>query len=452
MRRSRAIAAGLGLALLVGCATRTAPPLPAALAHPEFMYPVVAAGAGGPEESAAIDRGWRFLQNNDLANAQREFTALSRQGAVAVPAGTGSAYVALAGNEYGQALKAFDGVLAVSPKYVPALVGRGQALLQLKRDDEALTSFEAALALDATLVDLRQRVDVLRFGALQELIASGRTASAAGRLDDAAAAYGRAIAASPDSGFLHRELAAVERKRGNDEAALLHLRRATGIDPTDAVALLQIAELFEARQDLAEAEAALRRAAEIDPSPDIAARLAAVAERAREARLPAQFRALATAAQLTRGDLAALLGVRLEDVVRQAPPREAVITDLRAHWAASWITQVARAGLMDPFANHTFQPGEPITRAELAAAVNRVIALLATTRPALRGFLTDRPRIADMAASHLSYPAAAAAVASGIMPLRGDGRFDISLRVSGSEAADVIARLRTLALPSVNAR
>ena len=443
--RSKGIAAGLGLALLVGCATRTVPPLPASLVHPEFMYPVVPAGTGSPEQSAAVDRGWRFLQNNDLGNAQREFAALSGKGAVLVPAGTGSAYVALAGDDYGQALKTFDAALAASPKYVPALVGRGQTLLELKRDDDALTSFEAALAFDASLVDLRQRVDVLRFRALQGLIASGRTAAAAGRLDDAAAVYGRAIAASPDSGFLHREMAGIERKRGNDDAALAHLRRATEIDPTDAVALVQIAELLETRQDLAAAEAALRRAADIDPSPDITARLAVVAERAREASLPAEFRAMATVARLTRGGLAALLGVRLEEVVRQAPPREAVITDLRGHWAAAWITQVARAGLIDPFANHTFQPQEPITRAELAAAVGRVIALLATSRPALRGVLTDRPRIADMAEGHLSYPAAAAAVASGIMPLREGGRFDISRPVSGAEAADVIGRLRTLA-------
>ena len=124
MRRSKAIAAGLGLALLVGCATRTAPPLPASLAHPEFMYPVVPAGTGSLEESAAVDRGWRFLQNDDLGNAQREFAALPGRGAVSIPGGTGSAYVALAGDDYGRALEAFDSVLVLSPKYVPALSPR----------------------------------------------------------------------------------------------------------------------------------------------------------------------------------------------------------------------------------------------------------------------------------------------------------------------------------------
>ena len=43
-------------------------------------------------------------------------------------------------------------------------------------------------------------------------------------LDEAEAAYERAIAASPESGFLYRELAAVEQQRGNlDEARFLGL-------------------------------------------------------------------------------------------------------------------------------------------------------------------------------------------------------------------------------------
>ena len=436
------------IVLVIGvtaCATRrVAPPLPAALAYPEFIYPGVPAGTAGPEDAAAIDRGWRYMQNDDLSNAEREFSSVLRRTPGFAPAGAGNAYVMVARDAFEQAVRAFDEVLARSPMYVPALVGRGQALLALKRDAEALTSFEAALAADASLTDLRQRIDVLRFRGLQTLIESARSAATAGRLDEAASAYDRAIAASPESGFLHRELAGVERKRRNDDAALIHLRRAVEIDPADAGAHVQIAEVLESRQDYAGAEAAYRRAVELDPTPELSARLAAVAERAREARLPAEFRTITTSARLTRGDLAALLAVRLEEVVRAAPPREVVMTDVAGHWAAPWITQVARAGLLQPYANHTFQPREVITRADLAAAVSQAVTLLAAGRPTLRDAVTARPKIADMAPGHLSYPAAAVAVASGVMPLR-NGRFDVAAPVSGAEAAEVVARLRALA-------
>ena len=446
MRVSRVVTvAVLVLSVTAACATRTAPPLPAALAYPEFIYPVVPAGTGVPEDAAAVDRGWRFMQNGDLANAEREFSSVLRRTPGAASAGAGSAYVTLARDDFEQAVRAFDTVVARSPTYVPALVGRGQALLELKRDAEALQSFEAALAVDASLSDLRQRVDVLRFRGLQALIESARAAATAGRLDEAATAYGRAIAAAPESGFLHRELAAIERTRGNVDAALTELRRAVDIDPVDAMAHVQIGQLLESRQDFAGAEASYRRAVELDPTPELKARLAVVAERAREARLPAEFHALASAVRLTRGDLAALLGVRLDEVLRAAAPRDVVMTDVTGHWAASWITQVARAGFVEPYPNHTFQPREAITRGDLAAAVSRAVTLLSPSRSALRDVLAARPTIADMASGHLSYPAAAVAVASGVMPLDEGGRFDVSRAVSGADAADVIARLRALA-------
>ena len=69
-----------------------------------------------------------------------------------------------------------------------------------------------------------------------------------------------------------------------------------------------------------------------------------MAERARDAKLPARVpRNSARRQQITRGDLAALIGVRLEDVLRLAPTREVVVTDIAGHWAASWIDRRRRA-------------------------------------------------------------------------------------------------------------
>lgn len=433
------------LALVAGCATRTVPPLPAALPYPEFMYPTLPQPLATADARGRIDRGWRFLQNDDLGNAAREFVAAVRRTPALYPAQAGIAFVALARRDYDRALDAFDAALGAAPMYVPALVGRGQALLALERDAAALEALEAALAADASLADVRRRVDVLRFRSLQEVIEAARGAAEAGRVAEARTAYERALQASPDSAFLHRELGLVERKQGDVDAALDRFRRATELDPGDAVSLVQTGELRELRQDFAGAEAAYRRAAEIEASGDLSARIAAVAEKARDARLPVEFRAIAGSSQITLGDLAALIGVRLEDILRAAPLREVVITDTQGHWAASWIGQVARTGVMDPFANHTFQPGTRITRADLAGAVSRVVALLAASRRDLRPRLVERPQIADMAAGHLGYPAASVAVASGVMPLLDGGRFQAARSVSGAEAMEVVARLRALA-------
>jgi len=435
------------LVLISACAARTTPPpaLPAVLKHPDFMFPVVPPALQRAPGVERIESGWRYLQNDDVRNASREFAAALKINPRLYPAQTGEAYADLARRDHDRAIAGFDAALGAAPNYVPALIGRAQTLLAMRRDPEALIAFEAALKVDPGLTDVQRRVEVLRFRNVQQVIESARTAAAGGRLDDARVAYERALTTSPESAFLHRELGIVERRRGNADGALGHFRRALELEPSDAVSLAETGDLLAERQDFAGAEAAYRKAADIDPGPELTAKIASVAERAREARLPAEFKAIGTSTQVTRGDLAALIAVRLQCVLASAPERQVVITDTRGHWAASWITEVARAGVIEPFENHTFQPRAAVRRGDLAAAVSRIVMLLAPGDPALRKRLTEKPAIADMGPGHLSYAAASTAVASGVMPLLDGARFQVNRVVTGAEAIEVVDRLRALA-------
>jgi tetratricopeptide (TPR) repeat protein len=427
---------------IAACAVKTAPPLPPTLKYPDFVYPIATPARAA--QVAAIDRGWRFLQNDDLKSAEREFTSALKTTSDMFPARTGLGYVALARQDYMRALATFDQALRISPMYPPALVGKGQALLSLKRDKEALAAFEAALQADRSLLNVAPRIDVLRFRDLQGLITSARQASASGRLDEARAAYQRALAASPDSAVLYRELGIVERKRGDPAAALQDFARAADLDPTDASSLGQSAEVLEERQDYAAAEAAYRKAATIEPGAGFDARADAVAVKARDARLPAEFQAIPAATQIRRGDLAALIGVRLEPALRTARRTQVVTTDTRGHWASPWIADIASAGVMPPYDNHTFQPGAVLRRVDLAQAVSAVLALIARTHPSLQARLATRPAIADVSPSHLNYRAIAAAVSAGVLPLLDGNRFDTERTVSGAEAMAAVDRLRAL--------
>jgi tetratricopeptide (TPR) repeat protein len=421
------------------------PPAPKTVAHSEFVYPTVPPALKGRPGAELIDIGWRYLQSDDTSNADRTFTQALKRNAALYPARAGQGYVALAKREFSRALSDFDAALKAGPSYVPALVGRGQALLALGRDQEALPAFEAALAADSTLTDVRRRVDVLRFRGIQDTIQAARDAVRKGHEADARAAYARAIAASPESAFLYRELGLLDRKTAHPEQALQEFNRAVDLDPTDAGSYAQIAELLDERGDFAGAEAAYRKAADLEPGPELSARLASSTKRAREARLPPEFKGALTSPQLTRGQLAALIGVRLDDLLREAPDRQVVITDTRSHWAAEWIAPVARAGVMDPFENHTFQPEARVRRGDLATAVSRVLALVAMRDPELRTRLSQRPAIADVTPRHAQYTAVAAAVSSGVMPLLGGDRFQVAQGVTGAEAVDAIERIRALA-------
>jgi tetratricopeptide (TPR) repeat protein len=414
--------------------------------HPDFVFPVAPEGAV-PALTARIDRGWAYLQLDDHRNAEREFAAVLKQQPGFHPAETAMGYLSVARGNQKEAATRFERALQAEPSYVPALIGRGRALLELDRDAEALASFEAALARDPSLTELRSRVDVLRFRAVQDLLAKARTATDARRWEEALAIYQQAIAASPDSAFLYRDLAGVEQKAGRTAEALEHYRKAVELDSSDARSLAAVASILDSQGDVVGALSTYEKARALDPSevPDnVIERLRAAAALAK---LPAEYRAIPTASSVTRAEIASLVGVRLEPVLARAQPRQAIITDIRNHWAQPWIGSVVRSGVMDTLANYEFEPRRQVRRGELAITVSRLLRLIASTRPELaQKWQGARIAINDVASTHLSYPAVSAAVASGVMPLNG-GNFELLRGVSGAEAMDIINRLEALARP-----
>ncbi len=102
------------------------------------------------------------------------------------PAVASLGYLDLARKDPKAALAHFEKAISDRPDDVGALFGRGQALLSLERTAEALAAFEAVLAVDPNQVDVRRRVDVLRFRNIEQKIADARQAAGAGRLEEAA--------------------------------------------------------------------------------------------------------------------------------------------------------------------------------------------------------------------------------------------------------------------------
>jgi len=446
----------LALALLASaCAPKTVPlPNVSATSFPEFIQPAIPATfTRYPAAVASVNRGWRFLENGDLDSAQREFRIAIRTSSDFYPAEAALGYVELARRNPKAALTHFEKALVTDPRYLSALVGGGQAFLALGRETDALFAFQSAVAVDPSLSDIKRRVEVLQFRGVEQDLAAARQAAKAGKFDEAARAYARSIASSPESAFLYRELAGVEARRGQTDAALRNLRKALEIDPADAGSIVQVGDLLATQGDFDGAERSYAEALSLEESDEVEAKLDAVRARSELARLPAEYRAIDAAPQITRGDLAALIGVRLPAIVSAARRRDGVvITDVRTHWAATWILSVARAGILDAFDNHTFQPGALVRRTDLAMAMGRLLARIAAQDPVRgRSWTAARVKFADLAATHLAYSSASMAVTAGVMSTAGDNLFQPSRIVTGVEAVEAVARVSNLAITSAPA-
>jgi len=438
----------LGLCV-AGCAKKVPAPVPVVSApkYPEFMRPAVPPALANTPAASLQSRGWSFLQAGDLKAAEREFAAALKAAPAFYPAEASLGYVELARKDAKAALPRFEHALQQHPNDAALLVGRGQALVALDREPEAIASFEAAVAADPSLTDLGRRVEVMRFRGVEQNLAQARQAARSGRFDEAIQIYTAAITASPDSAFLYREIAAAEQRKGNLDAAIEHFRRAVALEPGDAASLAQIADILESRGELEAAEKAYADALAIEPNGQVEKRLAALRDRIAIARLPAEYRAIDVTPQITRAELAALIGVRLAPLLEDGVGRAdaALITDVRSHWAANWILAVARAGVIEPFANHAFQPRTLVRRVDLAQAVARLLPRAAAADPVqLSTWQNTRLKFSDLPASHLAYPAVSAAVASGVLAVTADNAFQPSRAVSGAEAIDAITKIEAL--------
>jgi tetratricopeptide (TPR) repeat protein len=281
---------------------------------------------------------------------------------------------------------------------------------------------------------------------VQENLARAKAASDAGQWAEARAAYTQAIAASPESAFLYRDLGLVERKAGEQAVAIEQFRKAIALEPQDAVSHAQIGGILEQQGDIAGAIAAYDQARSLDPDVISPEHITKLRDTEALAKMPAEYRAIPSSPAATRAEVAALMGVRLAGLIGRTKPRQIVVTDVRSHWAQEWISTVVRAGIMDTQPNYTFQPNGRVRRGDLAHTVSRVLALIAAVQPsAAKAWQGARLKISDVPSGHLSYPAVSAAVASGVMPLTENSTFQLLRPVTGAEIVEAVTRLEALA-------
>lgn len=437
------------LLVAAGCAAKniSVPPPTTAPKFPDFIFPAPPQGLGTVTDLDRHEIAWRWLQAGDPRTAERIFNMVLKQSTDFYPAETGLGFAALARKDFKAAALHFDRSVVANPRYAPALAGRGEALLALGERDQALMSFEAALGADAALETLRSRVEVLRFRGLQDDVAGARKLADSGRLKEARTAYEVAIAASPQSPFLYRELAAVERRDGDAAAALTHAQKASELDPNDSRSLVLIGEIHESQKEYQKAIDAYAAAHGIEPGEELANRIENLRERAAFEAMPEEYRSIEGSPTVTRGQLAALLGVRLDALLKRARGRNAaVFTDARTSWASPWILSVVRAGVMEPYPNHTFQPELVVRRGDLAQAASRALLLIAAENPKLVApWRNAKRQFPDVSPGHLVYPAASLSVEAGVMKTVENGSFELTRPVSGAEAVAAVRTLEDLA-------
>jgi protein O-GlcNAc transferase len=187
---------------------------------------------------------------------------------------------------FDDALASFDKALALAPNAFDALNNRGNLLQELKRFDEALVSFDKALSIKPDSVAiLSNRGNALRnLNRIEEALASfnraltitpgswqilgnrGNALRSLGRLDEALASFEAALAVKPDNAMLYYNRGNAQRELNRLEEALVSFKRAVAISPNVPELLIAQGHVLRTLTRFDEALASFDRTLRINPN------------------------------------------------------------------------------------------------------------------------------------------------------------------------------------------
>ncbi len=271
----------------------------------------------------------------------------------------------------------------------------------------ANTFYSILLSLDKTRTDVEEKRLKAMLLATDDLVRSAARAETENRLSDAEEFYRRALAMAPKEPTLHLRFAdLLARENKADEAA----------------AERKIAEDLMPRR-------AGKAPANTEPRGDD------LEDLGRWGRDIAVFRQIRNAPVVTREQVAAIILKYFPQVVehRQTPQ---IVTDIDSSWARTEIQTVVDVGLVDLFANHTFEPGAAMTRGDSATALARLIRMLGLSPASAAPIST-----ADVAPTNTQYADIQLVLGYALMNVQDSGNFDVSGDVSGREAVQAADRL-----------
>jgi tetratricopeptide (TPR) repeat protein len=416
--------------LAMGCAT-----VPVRVADSgDYIYPAPDQGAFRLNELRALQDTWQALLAGDAPGAEKRFRQLRKINPRAAAPETGLGYALLREGKLPLAEAAFLAVVSRQPDYVPALAGAGTVFRQRGDAETAVELFRRAVEAAGSRAPavLRRRLGEAKLEVTETRGAAARRARDAGQVDRAAEEFSRLLRLVPELAAVRLELVELLVTAGRVPEAVDVLMA----DPTDdRQVLLRLAAL---RIETGQPAAALLVAAKVltrDPRDEEARRLAARAQNDIElGRMPEEYRRIMVASRITRGDLAALLSVKVSRLASLPAAEPPVATDISGSWARAHILQMLGLGVMEVYPNHTFQPAGVVRRSDLAQTLARVLDLVGVPPRPL-------PALADVPTASLYYDAAARAVAEGLMDITPAGSFEPWRPVTGPEAMAVVEAL-----------
>jgi tetratricopeptide (TPR) repeat protein len=252
MKRARMTGLVVSLMWAMGCSSSTPPPQSATNPEPASTP---GQGEAAPASSSKVKEAIDAIKAQDYAKAKELLTAARTQDPKDVQA---AYYLGVAEQGLGkpaEAIKAYQDALALDPKLTEASVNLSGALLEAGGADNASAAAKAAKEGLKTAPD-----------SADLMLNLAMALAAAGEFKEAAEAYAKVVAKSPDDPKLKLEYARVLGKAGDKDKAKSELERIGQID--DPVLLTAAANVHAQVGDFKGCVAMLDKLIQKKPTPE----------------------------------------------------------------------------------------------------------------------------------------------------------------------------------------
>lgn len=426
--------------LLASCVTIAPPPpnmyienLPQSLVTPLTL-----------EERLQMQEAWDYLRQGRLDRAEKAFLRLDPSSPLYA---VGLGYVSFLQDNFPAAEENFKLALEETPGSLLANLGLVQLYQKTGEEDKAFNALREVLKIEPLNSWAKAGYESLKVQKTEQAMASAREAAAKGDVETAKESYLRALHYSPDSVEIHLALAGLYKSEDRISSALVHLKAAAAVAPDNIEALQMYA-------------AALAEAKQYDRSLDVYQKVLELDSGNQEARrqvdvlknklgiveLPSRYKEIPLSAAVTREDIAALLAIKLKDLLEESAAQPPIMIDISASWASKFILKVTSLGLLEVHSNHAFQPKRTMTRAELAETLIRVIQYLeGKGHRFIRQIPPGRIQVQDVTPDHFYYQPISQILSYQVMELYPDKAFRPDQPVPGPEAVKTIDILLALA-------
>ncbi|MEE8376955.1 MAG: tetratricopeptide repeat protein [Candidatus Aminicenantaceae bacterium] len=384
------------------------------------------------EERILTEEAWTNLKQGDGDRAKKALIKLG-QGSPLYLAGLGYALYLM--DDIQKAEEFFKAALLSYPDLVLIHVGLAQIYQETGREDSAFTELRNIIKLDPEHPWAKSRYTAAKSQKTSVSLQEARTFILAGDTEKGKASYLKALFYSPTSVDAHFSLAGIYNKENNLQSALVHLKAASTYDPENSEILQLYGDILFSIQDYKKSLEIYAKLSLREPdNPQIKERLEIIKSRLGIFELPSQYDSIPDREAVTKEDVAAVIGVKFKDIIKDPSQQPPIIVDIATSWAAKFILKMATIGLIDVYANHEFQPIKTLNRAELAEILVRLIAYLDEKgHKFIQQIPLDRIQIADVTPSNFYYKPILTIISYDIMNLFSDKTFKPDTPITGRE-------------------